>query len=193
MTIQAQLPDSRVPRLALHSTHDLDAPDAPVPRLALHSTHDLDAPQAPILNALALLDHRTRATALPEAGAPPGRYLAVEGDGPALLVPIERSITHIGRGMVADLRLEHPQVSRRHAIIAQWAARARVLDDRSSNGTFVNQRRVAVADLCDGDLVRFGPVAMRYVEISPPWRVRPLRRVPSARRGSESELGPVAA
>ena len=175
MTIQAQLPNSRVARLPLHSTLDIEAPPAP------------------ILNAFSLLDHRARATALPEAGAPPGRYLAVESDGPGLLVPIDRSITHVGRGMVADLRLEHPQVSRRHAIIAQWAARARVLDDRSSNGTFVNGRRVTVADLCDGDVVRFGPVAMRYVEISSPWRVRPLRRVPSARRGSEPQLGPLAA
>ena len=168
-------------------------PSAPSPQLPIHHTIDIEAPQAPILSAFALLDHRARATVLPEAGAPPGRYLAVESDGPALLVPIDRSITHVGRGMVADLRLEHPQVSRRHAIVAQWAARARVLDDRSSNGTFVNGRRVTVADLCDGDMVRFGPVAMRYVEISPQWRVRPLRRVPSARRGSEPQLGPVAA
>jgi FHA domain len=175
MTIHAQLPDSRIP---------------PLP---LHSTLDIEAPETPILNALVLLDHRTRAAAVPEAGAPPGRYLAVSCDCPALLIPIDRSITHIGRGMVADLRLEHPRVSRRHAIIAQWAARARVLDDRSSNGTFVNDRCVTVADLCDGDVVRFGPVAMRYVEISPLWGVRPLRPVPSALRGFNPQLGPLAA
>jgi hypothetical protein len=172
-------------------------PSAPSPQLPIHHTIDIEAPQAPILSAFALLDHRARATVLPEAGAPPGRYLAVERDdecdGPALLVPVDRSITHIGRGIVADLRLEHPQVSRRHAIVAQWDARARVLDDRSSNGTFVNDRRVTVADLYDGDEVRFGPVAMRYVEISPLWRVRPLRRVPIALRGSHPQLGPVAA
>jgi hypothetical protein len=163
------------------------------PQLPLDPTLGIEVPHAPVLDTLALLDHRNRARTLPEAGAPPGRYLALETDGCGLLVPIDRSITHIGRGLVADLRLEHPHVSRRHAIIAQWADRARVLDDRSSNGTFVNDRPVTVADLYDGDVIRFGVVAMRYVEISAPWRVRPLKRVPSALVGEDQPLAPVAA
>jgi pSer/pThr/pTyr-binding forkhead associated (FHA) protein len=168
-------------------------PSAPSPQPPIHQTLSFEAPQTPVLNAFALLDHRTRATALPEAGAPPGRYLALDDDGPVQLLPLNRSIIHIGRGLVADLRLDHPQVSRRHAIIAQWASRARVLDDRSANGTFVNGRCVTVADLYDGDVLRFGVVALRYVEIAPAWKTPPLRRVPTPLRAEGEPLGPVAA
>jgi pSer/pThr/pTyr-binding forkhead associated (FHA) protein len=40
-----------------------------------------------------------------------------------------------------------------------------VLDDRSSNGTFVNGRRVQQADLSDGDVIVVGRVVLRYLEI----------------------------
>jgi hypothetical protein len=166
---------------------------APSPQPPSYHTVSIEVPQAPVLDALSLLDHRTRASVLPETGAPPGRYLALDGDGPVGLLPLSRSIVHIGRGLIADLRLDHPQVSRRHAIIAQWANRARVLDDRSSNGTFVNGRCITVADLYDGDVVRFGVVALRYVEIAPLWKTPPLRRVPSPLRAAREPLGPVAA
>jgi hypothetical protein len=168
-------------------------PFAASPQLPTHQTLSIEVPPAPVFDALSLLDHRARATALPEAGAPPGRYLALDGDGPVRLLPLNRSIIHIGRGLVADLRLDHPQVSRRHAIIAQWATRARVLDDRSSNGTFVNGRSVDVADLYDGDVLRFGVVTLRYVEIAPLWKTPPLRRIPSPVRAEAESLGPVAA
>jgi pSer/pThr/pTyr-binding forkhead associated (FHA) protein len=168
-------------------------PLAPSPQLPIHHTLSIEAPDAPVLDAFALLDHRTRATVLPETGAPPGRYLALEDGGLVRLLPLNRSIIHVGRGLVADLRLDHPQVSRRHAIIAQWANRARVLDDRSSNGTFVNGRCITVADLYDGDVVRFGMVALRYVEIAPLWKTPPLRRVPSPLHAEGEPLGPVAA
>jgi FHA domain len=176
MTIHAQLPSA-----------------SPSPQLPSYHTLSIEVPHAPVLDPLSLLDHRTRASVLPEAGAPPGRYLALDGDGSVALLPLGRSIVHIGRGLVADLRLDHPQVSRRHAIIAQWASRARVLDDRSSNGTFVNGRCVTVSDLYDGDVVRFGVVTFRYVEIAPLWKTPPLRRVPSPFRAEGEPLGPVAA
>jgi hypothetical protein len=168
-------------------------PSAPSPQLPIHQTLRFGALQTPVLDAFALLDHRTRTTVLPEAGAPPGRYLALDDDGPVRLLALDRSIIHVGRGLVADLRFDHPQVSRRHAIIAQWVGRARVLDDRSSNGTFVNGRCITVADLYDGDVVRFGVVALRYVEISPLWKTPPRRGVPSPLRAAGEPLGPVAA
>jgi pSer/pThr/pTyr-binding forkhead associated (FHA) protein len=41
----------------------------------------------------------------------------------------------------------------------------RVLDNRSSNGTFVNGRRIVATEIRDGDVIRLGPLAMQYVEI----------------------------
>jgi pSer/pThr/pTyr-binding forkhead associated (FHA) protein len=44
-------------------------------------------------------------------------------------------------------------------------AGARVLDDRSSNGTFVNGRRVEQAPLANGDELMLGRVVLRYLEV----------------------------
>jgi pSer/pThr/pTyr-binding forkhead associated (FHA) protein len=95
----------------------------------------------------------------------PGRYLAVEDGGERQLLPLARPITHIGRGFIADLQLEDPGVSRRHAIVTQRRGRARILDDRSANGTFVNGRRVVEAELHDGDVIVLGSVVLQYVDV----------------------------
>ena len=133
-------------------------------------------------DAYGLLDHRTRERMLLEDVAPPGRYLAVEHDGRTWLIALSRPITHIGRGLVADVRLEDPHVSRRHAIVAirgDGPDSVRVLDDRSSGGTFVNGTPVTVAPLHDGDVVRVGRVWFRCTEVAPQGkRRRTLRRIP---------------
>lgn len=131
-------------------------------------------------DAYALLDHRTRSHSVALADAPPGRYLSVEDGEEIRLIPLDQPIVHIGRGLSADVRIEEPHVSRRHAIIAQRGDGARVLDDRSSAGTRVNGRPVTVGELNDGDVLRLGRVVLRYMEIPATVRVRPLRRFPLA-------------
>ena len=42
----------------------------------------------------------------------------------------------------------------------------RILDDRSANGTWVNGRRVAAADLRDGDVIIVGAVALTFRELT---------------------------
>jgi hypothetical protein len=143
----------------------------------------MPAPTSAMPDSFELLDHRTRARAVAGAGAPPGRYLAVDHDGAAWLIPLDRPVTHVGRGLSTDVRLEDPRVSRRHAIIVQRGDRARVLDDRSANGTFVNGRPITVSDLRHQDALALGPVVLRYVEILPPWRPRRVSRVPAAAGG----------
>jgi FHA domain-containing protein len=140
-------------------------------------------PEHPVgVDAYGLLDHRTRETTLLEDVAPAGRYLAVEHDGRTRLIALSRPITHIGRGLVADVRLEDPHVSRRHAIVAirgDGPDAVRVLDDRSSGGTFVNGTAITVAQLHEGDIVRVGRVWFRYTEIAPQVKHRrTLRRIP---------------
>ena len=41
----------------------------------------------------------------------------------------------------------------------------RILDDRSANGTFVNDRRVTEAALRDRDVIRLGRVALVYRDV----------------------------
>jgi hypothetical protein len=157
-------------------------------RAAERDTRQLSSPHSAPVDTYALLDHRTRESAVPQDVAPPGRYLAIECDGHQRLISLTRPITHIGRGLIADVRLEDPHVSRRHAIIAirgDGPGAVRILDDRSSGGTFVNGSEVTVANLHDGDTVRVGRVGFRYTEIAPDLkRNGALRRIPLGVRRS---------
>jgi hypothetical protein len=139
---------------------------------------------------LALLDPRTRRRSIRAEHAPPGRYLQIEAGEETRLIPLDRPILHIGRGLTSDLRLEDPQVSRRHAIIAQRGDGVRVLDDRSAHGTIVNGRRVDSVYLADGDVLTVGRAVFRFVEVASPVRSRPIRRrIPLPVRAPGGVLG----
>ncbi len=120
-------------------------------------------PWEPILDALPLLDHRTQARAMAPRLSPRGHYLEFQDGEATVYVPLDRRITHIGRGFTADLRIEQGHVSVSHAILVRHGRFMRLLDNRSFNGTFVNGRRVFATNLQDGDVLRVGPVVMRYV------------------------------
>ena len=65
--------------------------------------------------------------------------------------------TRVGRARSADLRLDDPTVSRRHAIVRHRPAGVRILDDRSLNGIWVAGRRVIDSmELHDGDRIEIG-------------------------------------
>lgn len=71
----------------------------------------------------------------------------------------------LGRGTDADIQINDPGVSRRHAeirLMPEGAGGVRVVlvDLGSTNGTLVNGRRAAEADLVDGSTVRIGNTTM---------------------------------
>lgn len=117
------------------------------------------------VDTIACLDERTISQALDAGDVAPGRYIEVRGSGRTLLIPLSHDVMHVGRGLAADLHLDETSVSRRHAILVPRPAGARILDDRSSNGTYVNGRRVQQADLSNGDVIVLGRVVLRYLEI----------------------------
>jgi hypothetical protein len=88
----------------------------------------------------------------------PGRFLACRDDGDEIRIfPLELGWTRIGRSVAADVRLDDPSVSRRHALIVSEADRPlRVLDDRSLNGVFINGRLADWGRLEDGDELTIG-------------------------------------
>jgi hypothetical protein len=180
MTIQAQ-------------AHTLAGP-APNPLTAERPTIGITARNTVCVDAFALLDHRTQARCLPREDVPQGRYLEAEHEDDVRLIPLDRPIVHIGRGLASDIRIEDLEVSRHHAIVAQRGDGVRILDDRSRNGTFVNGRPVTVAYLSDGDVLRLGRVVFRFIEIeSPREAVRPLRRIGVGVRGGRSVIADSAA
>jgi pSer/pThr/pTyr-binding forkhead associated (FHA) protein len=114
---------------------------------------------------ISCLDERVRHEAAEGTPQAPGRYLQVEGLERSLLIPIGDNAMHVGRGLQADLHLDDASVSRRHAILLPRPQTPRLLDDRSSNGTFVNGERVQQADLRNGDTIVIGRVVLRYLEV----------------------------
>jgi pSer/pThr/pTyr-binding forkhead associated (FHA) protein len=117
------------------------------------------------VDPVACLDERTLSQASEDGTVGPGRYIEVQGSERTLLIAVKDDVIHIGRGLSADLHLDESSVSRRHAILVPRSSGARILDDRSSNGTFVNGRRVQQADLSNGDVIVIGRVVLRYLEL----------------------------
>jgi pSer/pThr/pTyr-binding forkhead associated (FHA) protein len=119
-----------------------------------------------VLDALPRVSYRDRRHGVATERPAPGRYLEVDDGAESLLLPLRSGTTHVGRSFAADILLEDMSVSRRHAIVHQRAGTVRILDDRSANGTFVNGRRVAEAELRDGDVVVLGRVVLTYRDVT---------------------------
>jgi len=94
----------------------------------------------------------------------PGRYLAYEESGRQIVTPLTQEWTRIGRSLAADVRFDDATVSRRHALVVSQAEGARVLDDRSLNGVFVNGRRVEWSALADGDQITVGRHTLWFLD-----------------------------
>jgi FHA domain len=97
---------------------------------------------------------------------PGSRHLVCRADdGEVLDFEIGRGWTRIGRSITADLQLDDPSVSRRHALIVSEPGEAlRVLDDRSLNGVFVNGAEVEWGRLADGDELVIGRYCLVALE-----------------------------
>jgi pSer/pThr/pTyr-binding forkhead associated (FHA) protein len=67
----------------------------------------------------------------------------------------------VGRADDCDIRLDSKYVSRHHAILVQHEGKVAIEDLRSSNGIFVNTRKVNRCDLRPGDTVTIGNVWLR--------------------------------
>jgi pSer/pThr/pTyr-binding forkhead associated (FHA) protein len=113
------------------------------------------------------LTDRERRRAVSAAPVPePGRYLGIESGDEVVLIPLDGTVTRLGRSMSAGVRLDDASVSRRHALVVQRGDDVVVLDDRSMNGTWVNGERVREAVLHDGDLVELGAVRVRFIDVA---------------------------
>jgi predicted nucleic acid-binding Zn-ribbon protein len=94
-----------------------------------------------------------------------GEYLCYEEHGELQTVALTREWTRIGRSLAADVRLDDPTVSRRHALIVRHPDGVRLLDDRSLNGVFVNDVRVESKVLEDGDEIIIGRYRVTMVSV----------------------------
>jgi two-component system, cell cycle response regulator len=80
---------------------------------------------------------------------------------------VDQAETTLGRGKESNVRIDDVGISREHARIVRSPDGHHVLEDlNSTNGVFVNRRRVERATLADGDRIQMGPaVVLRYALI----------------------------
>lgn len=81
-------------------------------------------------------------------------------------VEIDQPIAVLGRHSDVDVRLQHPEISRRHCRFAFIEGGWTVRDLDSLNGVFVNTTKIREAPLQAGDALRLGTVDF-LVEAAP--------------------------
>lgn len=150
--------------LSTDSPHQIDTERAAATD-ALDALDLLDPSASATNDPLDLIDHRTRMHLVNAERAAPGRYLAIDTERDCWMLPLRRRSSHIGRGHSVDVRIDDSRVSRLHAIVMVQGGEVHLLDSRSLNGTHVNGHRVMAARLRHGDVVRIGPLTLRYVEV----------------------------
>lgn len=80
------------------------------------------------------------------------------GSQPEQTLPLTKEITNLGREAINEIVINDPEVSRRHARISMRQGGYVVEDLGSTNGTFLNGRRVtAPTPLYQGDTLELGP------------------------------------
>jgi diguanylate cyclase (GGDEF)-like protein len=70
----------------------------------------------------------------------------------------------IGRSDECTVCVNSDAVSRRHAVVNCVLGHYIVVDQQSTNGTFINDTRIERAELRDGDLLRTGKTVLKYLE-----------------------------
>jgi len=69
----------------------------------------------------------------------------------------------IGRGKEATICLDDAKCSRVHCAIKYWDDIFIIRDMNSSNGTFVNAKKIEVAKIAPGDIIRIGDTEFSMV------------------------------
>jgi ABC transport system ATP-binding/permease protein len=76
-----------------------------------------------------------------------------------------QDVIKIGRAKDNDIVLDHPQVSRYHAMLERMGGRYRLSDLKSANGVFLNGERVEKESWpSEGDEIRVGPYRIAFAE-----------------------------
>jgi hypothetical protein len=141
-------------------------PEPPVAPLIPEAKRSTPPPQAPLRPASGGQDPLELAADAPRVIA--GFLVSYEGNELGTFWPIYQGKNVVGRKGAADgldIEVDHPTTSSRHAFVhaAARPGRFKVEDPGSTNGTFVNDQKLAKGnhqELKDGDTLRFGGYAV---------------------------------
>lgn len=88
---------------------------------------------------------------------PKPRLVVRRGPNPDHVYLLQNDTTIVGREPINDAMFPDPEVSRRHCRIVQQKGEYFIEDLNSTNGTFVNGRRISeITRLSSGDIIDFG-------------------------------------
>jgi pSer/pThr/pTyr-binding forkhead associated (FHA) protein len=90
---------------------------------------------------------------------------------------ITKSKVVIGRTTECDLQIPLPEVSRRHCELTIKNEKVAVRDLGSSNGTYINKKRIQQAELGAGETLTIGPVVFTAVINGTPEQIKPIPTV----------------
>lgn len=99
----------------------------------------------------------------------------------------------IGRSPEADIQIPVSDVSRSHCEIVVSGKKVVIRDLGSSNGTFVNDRKIKETSLKAGDLIRVGPVQFTMQIDGVPAKIVPLKPAAQAPKAAPEEPTRIAA
>jgi len=115
-------------------------------------------------------DLEKRRAAAEDSAAQTGEEITLEGPARVLIrtsgntefVHVLGRRTRIGRGSDNELVLDTKHISRYHAVLLAGPVHTSIEDLNSTNGVFVNGKRVSRQALKDGDRVTVGRTQFRY-------------------------------
>ena len=97
-------------------------------------------------------------------GTARARLVILDGGFAGMEYEIDRPETLIGRNPTTDVTLLDESISREHALVLleEESGSFQIEDLQSTNGTWVNGKRVRSAPLQDGDEIQIGHTRFRF-------------------------------
>ncbi len=126
---------------------------------------------------------RITAEILTDSKIPMKPYLQSVDDGVAHIISANEFF--IGRDVESDLSIKHESVSRKHAKIVWRKNRHFIYDTESSNGCWVNEKKIRGVELASGDFIRLGDKVFQYVDPENP--PDPSLKAPKVKKASDSK------
>jgi pSer/pThr/pTyr-binding forkhead associated (FHA) protein len=87
----------------------------------------------------------------------------VEGEEKGKGYPISKVPASLGRDSLCDISISDTRMSRQHAMIFFYAPNFFLKDLGSTNGTFVNDKRIKQAEIKNGDQVKVGGTRLEFI------------------------------
>lgn len=121
---------------------------------------------ANVPNMPAIAGDKTMAIDLNKLTAPKrgvvGWLVCMSGNQKGLDFRVFEGVNHIGAGADNDIVITDEYLSSRHAAIRYEEGRYEFRDNDSTNGSFLNEKRVTKDELIDNDTIRLGRTELRF-------------------------------